>query len=88
MFFEKDIWQVDFEQKKPYKWFKLLTEGREDINNDARTGRSSATTIDETVAVGKELLCRIVESLLEKFAMMSAYRPAQQCASLHITSCS
>ena len=41
-------------QKSIYKWYKLFTEGREEVNDDARPGRpSTSTTSENTEAVQK-----------------------------------
>ena len=41
-------------QKSVYKWYKLFTEGREEVNDDARPGRpSTSTTSENTKAVKK-----------------------------------
>ena len=41
-------------QKSVYKWYKLFTEGREEVNDDARPGRpSTSTTNANTEAVKK-----------------------------------
>ena len=41
-------------QKSVYKWYKLFTEGREEVNDDARPGRpSTSTTSENTEAVKK-----------------------------------
>ena len=33
--------------KSVYKWYKLFTEGREEVNDDARPGRPSMTIAQE-----------------------------------------
>ena len=40
-------------KKNVYKWYKLFTEGREDVNDDARPGRPSTSTTNENEAVKK-----------------------------------
>ena len=41
-------------QKSVYKWYKLFTEGREEVNDDTRPERpSTSTTNENTVAVKK-----------------------------------
>ena len=41
-------------QKSVYKWYKLFTEGREEVNDDARPGGpSTSVTNDNTEAVKK-----------------------------------
>ena len=41
-------------QKSVYKWYKLFTEGREEVNDDARLGRPrTSTTNENTEAVMK-----------------------------------
>ena len=42
-------------QKSVYKWYKLFTEGREDVTDDARPGRPSTPTNENTEA-GKKIL--------------------------------
>ena len=67
-------WYVS--QKSVYKWYKLFTEGRKEVNDDARPGRPSTSTTSENTEAVKKLLWRIVESLLEKLLRISAYRLA------------
>lgn len=43
-------------QKNIYKWYKLFTEGREDVNDDARPGRPSTSTTDENVEEVKKIV--------------------------------
>jgi len=43
-------------KKNVYKWYKLFTEGREDVNDDARPGRPSMSTTDETLKKWRKLL--------------------------------
>ena len=43
-------------------WYNRFKEGREDINDDARPGRSSTLTTDEIIAAVKKVIlnnCRI-----------------------------
>ena len=41
-------------RKSVYKWYKLFTEGREEVNDDARPGQpSTSTTSENTKAVKK-----------------------------------
>ena len=52
-------------KKSVYKWYKLFTKSREEVNDDARLGRpSTSTTNDNTEAVKKTVMenCRIVDS--------------------------
>ena len=50
-------------QQSVYKWYKLFTEGREEVNDDARPGRPSTWTTNENTEA-------------EKLLRMSAYRLA------------
>jgi len=43
-------------KKNVYKWYKLFTEGREDVNDDARPGRPSTSTTDENVEEVKKIV--------------------------------
>ncbi|XP_025153781.1 putative uncharacterized protein FLJ37770 [Harpegnathos saltator] len=43
-------------QSRVYEWYKLFQEGREDIEDDARSGRPSASTSDENVKKVKEIV--------------------------------
>ena len=43
-------------KKSVYKWYKLFTEGREDVNDDARPGRPSTSTTDENVEAVKNIV--------------------------------
>ena len=49
-------------QKSVYKWWKLFTEGREEVNDSARTGRPSTSTTNENTEAVKKIVmenCRI-----------------------------
>ena len=43
-------------KKNVYKWYKLFTEDREDVNNDAHPGRPSTLTTDENVEAVKKIV--------------------------------
>ena len=43
-------------QKIVYKWYKLLTEGREEVNDDARPRRPSTSTSNENTEAVKKIL--------------------------------
>lgn len=43
-------------KKCVYKWYKLFTEGREDVNDDARPGRPSTSTTDENIEAVKKIV--------------------------------
>ena len=43
-------------QKSVYKWYKLFTEGREEVNDDARTGRPSTSTTNENTEAVKKIV--------------------------------
>ena len=43
-------------QTSVYKWYKLFTEGREEVNNDARPGRSSTSTTNENTEAVKKIV--------------------------------
>ena len=43
-------------QKSVYKWYKLFTEGREEVNDDARPGRSSTLTNNENTKAVKKIV--------------------------------
>ncbi|XP_025262232.1 protein GVQW3-like [Camponotus floridanus] len=43
-------------KKNVYKWYKLFTEGREDVNDDARPGRPSTSTTDDNVEAVKKIV--------------------------------
>ena len=43
-------------QKSIYKWYKLLTEGREEVNDDARPGRLSTSTTNENTEAVKKIV--------------------------------
>ena len=58
-------------------WYNRFKEGREDVNDDAGSGRPSTSTIDENCieAMKKMILGNHFESLLEiRLWMMWAYR--------------
>ncbi|KAG5347613.1 MOS1T transposase, partial [Acromyrmex charruanus] len=44
-----------------YRWYKMFSEGREDVNDEERAGRSSTSTTDENIDEVKK-----IESPLEK----------------------
>ncbi|XP_025271347.1 protein GVQW3 [Camponotus floridanus] len=43
-------------KKNVYKWYKLFTESREDVNDDARPGRPSTSTTDDNVEAVKKIV--------------------------------
>ena len=43
-------------QKSVYKWYKLFTESREEVNDDARPGRPSASTTNENTEAVKKIV--------------------------------
>ena len=43
-------------QKSIYKWYKLFTEGQEEMNDDARPGRPCTSTINENTEAVKEIV--------------------------------
>ena len=43
-------------QKSVYKWYKLFTEGREEMNDDARPGRSSTLTTNKNTEAVKKIV--------------------------------
>ena len=43
-------------QKSVYRWYKLFTDGREDVNDDARPGRPSASTTNENTEAVKRIV--------------------------------
>ena len=56
--------EATLDQSNVYRWYKMFSEGREDVNNEERAGRPSTPTTDENIDE-----CRkwsIVESPLEK----------------------
>ena len=42
-------------QKSVYKWYKLFTEGREEVNDDARPGRPGTSTTNENTEAVKKI---------------------------------
>jgi len=55
-------------KKNVYKWYKLFTEGREDVNDDARSGRPSTSITDENVEEVKKIVMenrRITREVVE-----------------------
>ena len=61
-------------KKNVYKWYKLLQNGREDANDEPRSGRPSTSTTDENLeAVNKIVLenCRITIREVSKDVGMS-----------------
>ena len=43
-------------QKSVYKWYKLFTEGREEVNDDAHPGRPSTSTTNENTEAVKKIV--------------------------------
>ena len=43
-------------QKSVYKWYKLFTEGREKVNDDAHPGRLCTSTINENTESVKKIV--------------------------------
>ena len=43
-------------QKSVYKWYKLFTEGREEVNNDTRPGRTITSTTNESTEALKKIV--------------------------------
>ena len=43
-------------QKSAYKWYKLFIEGREDVNDEARPGRSKTSTTNENVEAVEKII--------------------------------
>ena len=43
-------------QKSVYKWYKLFTEGQEEVNDDARPGRPSTSTTNENTEAVKRIV--------------------------------
>ena len=43
-------------QKSVYKWYKLFTEGREEVNDDARPGQPSTSTTNENTEAVKKIV--------------------------------
>ena len=43
-------------QKCVYKWYKLFTEGREEVNDDARTRRHSTSTTNKNTEAVKKIV--------------------------------
>ena len=43
-------------QKLVYKWYKLFTKGREEVNDDARPGRPSTSTTNENTKAVKKIV--------------------------------
>ena len=43
-------------EKSIYKWYKLFTEGREDVNDDAHPGRPSTSTTNKNTEPVKKIV--------------------------------
>ena len=57
----KDIWTVAFSESAMSRtqvqlWYNRFKKGRENINDDARTGRPSMSTSDENIEAVKKLI--------------------------------
>ena len=45
-------------QKSVYKWYKLFTEAREEVNDDARPGWPSTSTTNENTEPVKKIVMK------------------------------
>ncbi|KAK5638146.1 hypothetical protein RI129_012441 [Pyrocoelia pectoralis] len=48
------VWTLD--QSNVYRWYKMFSEGREDVNNKNRAGRLSTSTTDENIDEVKKII--------------------------------
>ena len=41
--------EASLDRSNVYRWYKMFSEGREDVNDEERTGRPSTSTTDENM---------------------------------------
>ncbi|UYV68986.1 K02A2.6-like [Cordylochernes scorpioides] len=59
--------EATLDRSNVYRWYKMFSEGREDVNDEERAGRPSTSTTDEKInEVEKMILANRRESPLEK----------------------
>ena len=66
-------------------WYNRFKEGREDVNDNARSGRPSTSTTDENIeAVKKMILDNRRITIIERLPIMLKYRSAHAKQFLHM----
>lgn len=48
--------EATLNQSNVYRWYKMYSEGREDVNDEERAGRSSTSTTDEKIDEVKKII--------------------------------
>ena len=48
--------EATFDRSNVYRWYKMFSEGREDVNDKERAGRPSTSTTDENIDEVKKIV--------------------------------
>ncbi|VEN48079.1 unnamed protein product [Callosobruchus maculatus] len=48
--------EATLDQSNVYRWYKMFSEGREDVNDEERAGRPSTSTTDENIDKVKKIV--------------------------------
>ncbi|XP_011051621.1 PREDICTED: putative uncharacterized protein FLJ37770 [Acromyrmex echinatior] len=48
--------EATLDRSNVYRWYKMFSEGREDVNDEERTGRPSTSTTDENIDEVKKIV--------------------------------
>ena len=48
--------EATLNQSNVYQWYKMFSEGREDVNDEERSGRPSTSTTDENINKVKKII--------------------------------
>ena len=58
--------EATLDRSNVYWWYKMFAEGREDLNDEERTGRPSTSTTDENIDKVKKIVLVNRSQPLEK----------------------
>ncbi|UYV74053.1 hypothetical protein LAZ67_11001979 [Cordylochernes scorpioides] len=48
--------EATLDRSNIYRWYKMFSEGREDVNDEKRAGRPSTSTTDENINVVEKMI--------------------------------
>ncbi|KYN36148.1 hypothetical protein ALC56_09500, partial [Trachymyrmex septentrionalis] len=48
--------EATLDRSNVYRWYKMFSEGREDVNDEERAGRPSTSTTDENIDEVKKIV--------------------------------
>ena len=48
--------EATFDRSNVYRWYKIFSEGREDVNDEERAGRPNTSTTDENIVEVKKIV--------------------------------